>query len=161
MIHPGGASYTLRRVPDTPFRVERLSAPGESDAAELARLVPQLSASSRVNLETLRAITENPHTALLVARASDGSIVGTLTLATFAIPTGVRAWIEDVVVDEGIRGQGIGAALVEAALEHAADLGARTVDLTSRPSREDANRLYVRLGFARRETNVYRFSLED
>jgi ribosomal protein S18 acetylase RimI-like enzyme len=84
--------------------------------------------------------------------------VGTLTLVLFRIPTAMRAWIEDVVVDESARGAGVGEALTLAALERAADAGARTVDLTSRPSREAANRLYTRLGFELRETNVYRWT---
>jgi ribosomal protein S18 acetylase RimI-like enzyme len=88
----------------------------------------------------------------------DGAIVGMLTLVTFRLPTGVRAWIEDVVVDTGARGRGVGEALTQAAIELAADRGAQTVDLTSRPSREAANRLYRRMGFEQRETNVYRFS---
>jgi ribosomal protein S18 acetylase RimI-like enzyme len=92
--------------------------------------------------------------------AEPGSpIVGMLTLVTFRLPTGVRAWIEDVVVDGGSRGRGVGEALTQAALEIAADRGAQTVDLTSRPSREAANRLYQRMGFEPRETNVYRFPL--
>jgi ribosomal protein S18 acetylase RimI-like enzyme len=94
-----------------------------------------------------------------VARSDDGQILGMLTLAVFRIPTGVRAWIEDVVVDDGARGRGVGAALSRHALELARAEGARTVELTSRPSREAANRLYQRLGFAPRETNVYRFTL--
>ena len=81
-----------------------------------------------------------------------------LTLATFSIPTGLRAWVEDVVVDSATRGQGAGQALVEAAVAHAGRIGARTVDLTSRPSREAANRLYRRCGFELRETNVYRYT---
>jgi ribosomal protein S18 acetylase RimI-like enzyme len=80
-----------------------------------------------------------------------------LTLAVFPIPTGVRAWIEDVVVDQSARGRGVGEALSRRALELAAQAGARTVELTSRPSREAANRLYRRLGFEARETNVYRY----
>ena len=83
-----------------------------------------------------------------------------LTLATFQIPTGVRAWIEDVVVDGDARGSGVAAALVQAALDRSAELGARTVDLTSRPDREAANRLYLRMGFEIRQTNVYRRTLE-
>jgi ribosomal protein S18 acetylase RimI-like enzyme len=83
-----------------------------------------------------------------------------MTLAVFRIPTGVRAWVEDVVVDGSARGQGVGEALNRAALEVAARRGARTVDLTSRPSREAANRLYQRIGFVQRETNVYRYSAE-
>ena len=99
---------------------------------------------------------------LLAARdlENDGAIVGSLTLVTFRIPTGVRAWIEDVVVDTSVRRRGIGEALTRAAIQHAADLGAKTVDLTSRPSREAANRLYRRVGFIQRETNVYRYTLE-
>jgi ribosomal protein S18 acetylase RimI-like enzyme len=81
-----------------------------------------------------------------------------LTLALFTIPTGTRAIIEDVVVDGAARGQGVGEALVRAAIDVAAAAGARTVDLTSRPEREDANRLYLRLGFERRATNVYRYA---
>ena len=80
-----------------------------------------------------------------------------MTLAMFLIPTGRRAWIEDVVVDENARGKGVGQLLNERALEIAKVAGARTVDLTSRPSREAANRLYQRLGFVERETNVYRY----
>jgi len=98
-------------------------------------------------------------TTLFVARG-DGDIVGMLTLAAFQIPTGVRAWIEDVVVDGTARGSGVAAALVQAALERSAELGARTVDLTSRPDREAANRLYLRMGFEVRQTNIYRRTLE-
>ena len=101
---------------------------------------------------------EAPGTHLLVARDDAGRIVGTLTLVVFRIPTGLRAWIEDVVVDESARGQGTGEALTREALRIAADLGARTVDLTSRPTREAANRLYRRLGFELRDTNVWRWS---
>ncbi len=86
--------------------------------------------------------------------------MGTLTLAVFRIPTGVRAWIEDVVVDEAARGQGVGEALTLAAVELARNAGARSVELTSRPTREAANRLYRRLGFEERETNVWRFVLQ-
>ncbi len=93
-----------------------------------------------------------------MAREGD-RIVGMLTLAVFSIPTGVRAWIEDVVVDEAARGSGAAADLVEAALAHSGALGARTVDLTSRPDRAAANRLYLRLGFEVRQTNVYRRTL--
>jgi ribosomal protein S18 acetylase RimI-like enzyme len=89
----------------------------------------------------------------------DGQVVGSLTLVFFAIPTGVRAIIEDVVVDEGARGSGVGEGLTRAALDRARLEGCKTVDLTSRPSREAANRLYQRIGFVQRETNVYRYEL--
>jgi ribosomal protein S18 acetylase RimI-like enzyme len=123
----------------------------------MARLLPQLSSSAPPpTAAELDEIVTSPATVLLVARV-DGRIVGSLTLALFRIPTGMRAWIEDVVVDESARGHGVGDALNRAALEIAAARGARTIDLTSRPSREAANRLYRRLGFQARETNVYRF----
>lgn len=122
------------------------------------RLLPQLSSSAPVVTEAaLREIIEAPVTSLLTARV-DGRIVGCLTLAVFRIPTGRRALIEDVVVDAAARGAGVGEALTRAALARAAELGVRTVDLTSRPSRAAANRLYERVGFERRETSVYRYT---
>lgn len=126
-------------------------------AAAVARLVPQLSRSSpppsRADLEALVA---SPATVLFAARNTDGPVIGILTLATFRIPTGMRAWIEDVVVDESARGTGAARALTEAALAVAEARGARTVELTSRPERQAANRLYQSMGFVSRETNVYR-----
>lgn len=124
----------------------------------VARLVRQLSRSSPPpSAAELEELIGSPACRLLLARDADGTIVGMLTLAVFRIPTGLRAWIEDVVVDEAARGQGVGAELTNAAIRLAGERGARTVDLTSRPSREAANRLYQRLGFVQRETNVYRF----
>ena len=123
------------------------------------RLVPQLSRSSPPpTREQLDEMVGAPGTRLLLARDEAGSIVGSLTLVVFRIPTGVRAWIEDVVVDESARRQGVGEALTRRACDVAAEAGARTVDLTSRPTREAANRLYARLGFRLRDTNVYRWS---
>lgn len=129
--------------------------------AAFARLTPQLSSSSPPpGHDELSEIVANPATVLFIAReVTSGQIVGTLTLALFRIPTGLRAWIEDVVVDEETRGKGVGAALNDAALTRARREGARTVDLTSRPTREAANRLYKRIGFVQRETNVYRFDI--
>jgi len=95
----------------------------------------------------------------MYAARVDGRVVGLLTLVVFRIPTAVRAWIEDVVVDESARGKGVGEALNRAALDEARRRGAKTVDLTSRPSRAAANRLYQRIGFVARETNVYRYDL--
>jgi ribosomal protein S18 acetylase RimI-like enzyme len=121
------------------------------------RLVRQLSSSARAPTEDeLRAVIDSPATRLLVARDEDDNIVGSLTLALFRIPTGLRAWIEDVVVDEAARGRGVGETLAMEALRLARGAGARTVDLTVRPEREAAERLYRRLGFKRRTTSVYR-----
>ena len=128
--------------------------------AAFARLVPQLSQSaSTPTREDLEEIVSSPATTVLVARDDQGTIIGSLTLVMFRTPTGARAWIEDVVVDEAARGHGVGAALVDEAIRLAAEGGARTVDLTSRPSRAAANALYERAGFRARETNVYRRDL--
>jgi ribosomal protein S18 acetylase RimI-like enzyme len=131
--------------------------------AAFERLIPQLSSSNPAPTETeLAAICESEASVLLLAvdRDADDRILGSLTLAWFRIPTGVRSWIEDVVVDEAARGHGVGDLLNRAALDRARELGAKTVDLTSRPSREAANRLYQRIGFIARDTNVYRFTLD-
>ena len=123
----------------------------------MARLVPQLSSSSPPpTRDELHELVTSPACDLLVARL-DGRIIGSMTLVMFRIPTGVRAWIEDVVVDEAARGHGVGAALNRRAMEMAAARGARTVDLTSRPSRVAANELYRKLGFVARTTTVYRW----
>lgn len=134
----------------------------EELVAAFEKLIPQLSRSNPApDAETLRSIAESEASTLLVARDENGTIMGSMTLAMFRIPTGLRAWIEDVVVDEDARGQGVGRLLNEHALEIARQAGATTVDLTSRPSREAANRLYQRIGFVQRETNVYRYAFDD
>jgi ribosomal protein S18 acetylase RimI-like enzyme len=122
--------------------------------------VPQLAAHAvPPSAEELAAIIASPATTVLLARDRDGAIVGTLTLVVVRIPTAVRAVIEDVVVDADARRAGVGEALTREAVRRARAAGARAVDLTSRPSREQANRLYRRLGFALRDTNAYRLSL--
>lgn len=127
----------------------------------IGRLIPQLSSSAPPpTRRQLEQIVATGASVLFIARIPPGrEIVGMLTLVTYRIPTGLHAVIEDVVVDETRRGAGIGAAVVAAALSEAERRGARNVDLTSRPSREAANRLYLRMGFERRTTNVYRYSI--
>ena len=128
--------------------------------AAFERLTPQLSRSTPPpDAAMLGAIVGSPACHLLLAVDDDGAMVGTLTLIVFPIPTGWRGWIEDVIVDEAASGQGIGGQLNRFALELARQLGCRTVDLTSRPSREAANHLYKKIGFEPRETNVYRYEL--
>jgi ribosomal protein S18 acetylase RimI-like enzyme len=151
------------------FRVSAVNELTDDVVEAIWRLLPQLSSTARaLERSELEEIVSSSATTLLVARdeeaeagAADaenphGPVVGMLSLVTFRIPTGVRAWIEDAVVDTSERGRGIGEALTQAALELAAARGAKTVDLTSRPSREAANRLYRRMGFELRDTNVYR-----
>jgi ribosomal protein S18 acetylase RimI-like enzyme len=140
--------------------IEIVDAVDDDLVAAFDRLIPQLSQSAPPpGRSGLEAIVTNPNSALFVARL-DGAIVGALTLATYHLPTGLKAWIDDVVVDDAARGAGIGAALNGAALTEARRRGAKEVDLTSRPSREAANRLYSRLGFVQRTTNVYRYTFE-
>jgi len=133
----------------------------EELVAAFTRLIPQLSRSAPVPTpDLIREIVEAQASTVLIARdlRDHGRIVGMLTLIVFRIPTGVRAWIEDVVVDETVRGRGVGEGLSQEAVRRAVESGARTVELTSRPSREAANRLYQRLGFALRDSNVYRYT---
>ncbi len=126
-----------------------------------ALLIPQLSSSATpMNQEQIDQYLNQPGTYLFAFRDKDtAKILGLLTMVTFSIPTGKKAWIEDVVVDAAARGQGAGQALVEAAIAQARELEIKNVDLTSRPSREAANRLYLRCGFETRETNVYRYKV--
>ncbi len=124
-----------------------------------ARLIPQLSKSNPPpTAEALADMIASPASVVFIARL-DGEIVGSLTLVAFRIPTGLRTMVEDVVVDEAARGTGVAVALTEAAMNEARRLGASTIDLTSRPSRVAANKLYQRIGFVQRDTNVYRFVL--
>ncbi|BAJ31403.1 MULTISPECIES: GNAT family N-acetyltransferase [Kitasatospora] len=138
--------------------IETVTAPTAEVLAAYARLLPQLSSSAKpLDEAALARVLASDATTLLVARL-DGAIVGTLALVVVPLPTGGRAHIEDVVVDAAARGHGVGARLVDRALELATAAGARTVDLTSRPSREAANRLYERAGFVRRESTVLRYT---
>ena len=148
--------------------VELITAATPEIHEAMGRLIPQLSRSAAPMSEAdVQRFLSQDRVHLFAFRPDEADaqgnrpILGMLSLVAFEIPTGVRAWVEDVVVDEAARGQGAGFALVEAAVEHAKKVGARTVDLTSRPSREAANRLYQRAGFQLRETNVYRVTLEQ
>ncbi len=148
----------ITRVAAVSVTIEVVRDVDDELVAAFGRLIPQLSRSATaLDAQALRRLVTWPGNRLLVARV-DGGIVGALTLVVFPIPTGLRAWIEDVVVDEAARGHGVGAALTHEAVRLARADGARTVDLTSRPTREAANRLYERLGFQLRDSKVYRFA---
>ena len=139
--------------------VEVLSEVTDEVIQAFGRLLPQLSSTAPpLDVAALSDIVSAPASTMLIARA-DGQIVGTTTLVIFRIPTGIRAWIEDVVVDDSARGRGVGEALTREALRIAGLAGARTVELTTRPSREAAGRLYERVGFARRDSRLYRYTL--
>ena len=139
--------------------VEEATAVTPELVAAFRQLTPQLSRTAPApGGAELAEMVRSPATILLMARDPEKGLVGSLTLVLFRIPTGVRAWIEDVVTDEAARGRGVAEILCREALNRASAAGARTVDLTSRPSRDAANRLYRRLGFVQRDTNVYRWS---
>jgi len=132
----------------------------DEDLRAINRLLSHLSGSAPpLDGDAVRRIATWEGNSLLAARSA-GDIIGILTLVTFPIPTGLRARIEDVVVDEAARGQGVGAALTREAIRLAQAAGARTIDLTTRPSREAASRLYERLGFELRDTRVYRLAAD-
>ena len=155
-----GWLWLMDRVSDVSVDVEVVKDVTDEVLKAFGRLLPQLSRSAQpLDAEALRTLVAWPGNRLLVARVV-GDIVGALTLVMFPIPTGWRAWIEDVVVDETARGKGVGAALTQEAVRLARADGARTVDLTSRPSREAANRLYERLGFQLRDSKVYRLAAD-
>lgn len=143
------------------MQIEVLTEVTDDVAAAFARLLPQLSRSAApLSRAALADIAAHQANTVLVARDGD-AIIGTLTLVMAPIPTGLRAHIDDVVVDSSARGKGVGEALTLAAIRIADEAGARTVDLTSRPSREAANRLYQRLGFELRDSNVYRYAVRQ
>jgi ribosomal protein S18 acetylase RimI-like enzyme len=149
-----------KMTPDFP-NIEISVATGATEdlVAAFAHLIPQLSASAiPPDRSSLAEIIAAPCNTVFLARdPSDGlKIVGSLTLVVFRIPSGVRAWIEDVVVDSSARGRGVGEALTQEAVRLAFERGAQTIDLTSRRSREAARRLYEKVGFTIRKTDVFR-----
>ena len=140
------------------IEISELMEADEETLSYVNHLLPQLSPSAQlISLDRLQALASSECTRLYLAKEGD-HIHGMLSLVVFAIPTGTKAWVEDVVVDGGARGKGVGKSLMRHATEQAEKLGAKAVDLTSRPSREAANQLYQSIGFEIRKTNVYRYS---
>lgn len=153
--------FPADRVKIMSVEVEVVRETTDEVVGAVARLLPQLSSNAGPpTYEDVDRLLRSEANTLLVARI-DGLAVGMLTLITYPLPSGLRCRIEDVVVDDAARGHGAGAALTSEALRLAEAAGARTVDLTSRPSREAANRLYERLGFQGRDSKVYRFTVQS
>ena len=139
--------------------IEAVTEPTPEVHAALARLLPQLNPQLPVpTMERLRAIIADPAVTLLLARDGD-QIVGTTTVIVYTTPFWIKARLDEVVVDESARGGGVGAALMQASLDLARDKGVEVVELQSGVQRQEANRLYPRMGFKLRETNVYRIVL--
>ncbi|KQR52736.1 hypothetical protein ASF88_14705 [Leifsonia sp. Leaf336] len=136
--------------------VDLLTSLSDEDARELAHLLSQLSTTAKFDRYRINALLDHDATELIVARAG-GRIVGMATLVTFPLPSGLRGHVDDVVVDASMRGRGIARLLLERMTALASERRLRTLDLTSRPSRESALRLYESVGFVRRDTNVLRF----
>ncbi|MDI9887269.1 GNAT family N-acetyltransferase [Streptomyces sp. HNM0645] len=142
-------------------RVEVIGEASRELVDAFGRLLPQLSSTAKpLDCEAVHRMVTCDANTVLVARASE-VIVGTLTLVLLPLPSGSRGRIEDVVVDGAARGRGVAGLLIQEALRIAREAGARTVDLTSRPDRAAANRLYERLGFRTRQSTVHRFSVDE
>lgn len=141
------------------IEISEIQQADEAVLTSVNRLLPQLSKSAKlIDIKQLNRLTESECTRLYFAKEGT-EVLGMLSLVVFPIPTGIKAWIEDVVVDEGARGKGVGKALMKKALAEAVNLGTKSIDLTSRPSRETANKLYQSIGYQERETNVYRYKI--
>lgn len=139
------------------IEISELIEADENTLSSVNHLLPQLSRSAQmITLDRLQTLVSSDCSRLYLAKEGD-HIHGMLSLVVFPIPTGTKAWVEDVVVDGGARGKGVGKSLMRHAMDEARRLGAKAVDLTSRPSREAGNKLYQSLGFQVRQTNVYRY----
>jgi ribosomal protein S18 acetylase RimI-like enzyme len=142
------------------INISELTETSSSVLKSINELLPQLSSSAQViSMDRLSELVESDNTLIFIGTDESGQILGMLSLIVMKIPTGNKAWIEDVVVDQSARGKGMGKALMNHALEKAKELAVKSVDLTSRPSREKANMLYQSLGYQIRETNVYRHKI--
>lgn len=137
--------------------IEALTSLTSDDVDDLALLLGQLSTTKTFDRGRLEAVVEHEATELLVARL-DGKIVGTATFVAVPLPTGLRGHVEDVVVDASMRGRGIARLLLTRMTTLATERELRSLDLTSRSSREAALQLYQSVGFARRDTNALRFT---
>jgi len=142
------------------MHIEKVSSYSDEVLAALQRLLPQLSPGTTITESWLREIVDTPATHLFITRNDDKQITGSFTLTEQKIPTGMKVWLEDVVVDEQARGQGLGDAIVQYAIDYARNLGTKKLDLTSVPERVAANKLYRKWGFVLRETNVYRLRFD-
>lgn len=130
--------------------------------AELQKLIEQLSTKSHIiSKKKLNKIIQDESTQLFIAKETGGKIIGTLTLVNYQIPTGLKFWIEDVVVDSNFRGRGVGQKLTESAMEYAEKKGGSSINLTSNPKRKAAHQLYVKMGFKQRETDVFRYEIQS
>lgn len=141
------------------MQIEILSDVDNKIITAFNRLMQQLSSNYKpIAKEYLIDIINSSNIIIFVAKENE-TIIGSLSLVFYNIPTGMKAWVEDVVIDQSVRGKGVGKALIEQAIVYAKQSGASKLDLTSSPERVAANKLYQKLNFEKRETNVYRLML--
>ncbi len=150
-----------KRKKDDRMKIERISQVDENTVEIFKRLMPQLTGKDEYpSLEELQRVIQSDERFLFFATEGE-EVIGTLTLVFYQLPSGLKAWIEDVIVDEHARGKGVATALLKHALQVARDKGALKADLTSMPWRIAANRLYQKMGFEKRESNMYRYHFTD
>ena len=143
------------------MQIEIITRVDEELYEALQRLIPQLTNNNPPpSRDHLTALVHQASSTLLAARNDSGQIIGALTLAIYYVPTGIRSVIEDVIVDLSVRNLGVGEALMTRAIEIAREKGAGNISLTSNPGRIAANSLYMKLGFEKRETNIYRYMIQ-
>jgi ribosomal protein S18 acetylase RimI-like enzyme len=142
------------------MKIRRVKRAGKRLLEAINSMLPQLSPGSELlSDDTLKRILSSKNTFLFVCEAGRDQIAGMITLVTYELSSGKKAWIEDVVVDESYRGRGAGKEMMLHVIEFSRTTGAKTLTLTSRPSRIAANKLYSDLGFEKYETNVYKLNL--
>lgn len=143
------------------MHIERITHMDESFVNAFENLMPQLTGKDEYpSYEELQKIIEADNVHLCFAFDDNEKIIGTITVVFVRIPTGVKAWIEDVIVDKEARGKGVGTAMIWHAIQIARKKRVEKVDLTSHPRRIAANKLYQKLGFEKRESNVYRYYID-
>jgi ribosomal protein S18 acetylase RimI-like enzyme len=142
------------------MKIRKVTRTEKKTVEAISGLLPQLTADAdRFTMEALRGILASKGVSLFLAEDKKGHVAGMLTLAAYQTPTGLKMWVEDVVVDAGSRGKGYGKELMLFAIGYARTSGAQVISLTSRPSRIAANELYSSLGFKKCETNFYKYKL--
>lgn len=142
------------------MEIRRITDYNEQEYESLLHLLPQLSPEADLPSKSyFKSFVESEGIHFFLAQSESKDIIGTFTLATYYIPTGLKVWIEDVVIDQSQRGNGLGKELIKFAIDYSRSLKAKEVRLTSRPTRIEANKLYLKMGFTPYETNVYKYIL--
>lgn len=137
------------------MEIKQLKEITKEDALTLRKLMLELSENATTSHEQLNKVVQSENVFLFVAVENE-QIFGSISLATYNIPTGLKVWIEDVVVAQSARGKGIGRKLVQHAIDFAKTMNVAKIDLTSSFHRLPAIELYLKMGFEKRDTNLYR-----